>query len=145
MDSDFELSDTENEIPEEILEAAKKATYDILPVKSKARYEKSYDAFKNCCREKKVKNVSEEVLLAYFAEKSQKLASSTLWSLYSMLKSMLAIKDNVNINNFFKLITFIKKKSIGHKPKKSKILSREQIETFLNNAPDSEYLMLKVS
>lgn len=31
MDSDLELSDIETETPEEILEVAKKATYDIFP------------------------------------------------------------------------------------------------------------------
>lgn len=73
---------------------------------------------------KRVKNVSEEALLAYFAEKSLKLAPSSLWSLYSMLKSMLALKDNENIINFFKLIRFIKNRYVGPKPKKSKIMSR---------------------
>lgn len=58
---------------------------------------------------------------------------------------MLALKDNENIINFFKLIRFIKNRYVGPKPKKSKIMSREQIETFLINAPHIEYLMLKVS
>lgn len=73
-------SDQDNDIPQENLRAAKKATNDILPERSKVRYEKAYDAtyYKVGAKQKNIKRVNEEVLLAYFVEKSEKLASSTL-------------------------------------------------------------------
>jgi hypothetical protein len=36
--------------------------------------------FEDWCREKRVRDITEEVLLAYFEQKSRKLKGSTLWS-----------------------------------------------------------------
>lgn len=62
-----------------------------------------------------------------------------------MLKSMLIVKENINIAKFDKLIAFIKRKSDGYKPKKSKIFTAEQIEQFLIKADDEKHLLTKVS
>ena len=60
-----------------------------------------------------------------------------------MLKSTLNVKENVNIAKFPKLIPYLKNKSTGYSPKKSKILT-EEIETFLEEAPDNRFLIEKV-
>lgn len=39
---------------------------------------------------------------------------------------------------------FLKQQSVGHRPKKSKVFTLEEMERFLDNASDDEYLLLKV-
>lgn len=45
---------------------------------------------------------------------------------------------------FLQLQAFLKQNQKGYKPKKSKVLSREQVLTFLRKAPNESYLMNKV-
>ena len=78
-------------------------------------------------------------MLAYFLEKSEVMKSSTLWSIYSMLKASLILSDNVDISKFGNLVAFLKKKSVGYKAKKSSVLMRQNISQFLLEAPDSQY------
>ncbi|KAJ8922304.1 hypothetical protein NQ315_004246 [Exocentrus adspersus] len=75
---------------------------------------------------KKTNNVqqfSENVILLYFKELSSKYKSSTLWAQYSMLKSTLNIKHDMNISNYQVLL--------------------EDFSRFLNCAPDEKYLLVK--
>jgi hypothetical protein len=82
--------------------------------------------------------ITEEVLLAYFEQKSRKLKGSTLWSLFSMLRSTIQLKK------YASLITFIKRKSTGQVSKKSNIFTKQEIEKFLREADNGTYLMMKV-
>lgn len=136
-DSDFE------NIPDEIKEAATAATLDLLPNKSKGRYEIVYETFNKWQEKKAVSVVTEDVILAYIAEKAASLKSSSLWSHYSMLKATMLIKRNININ-YPKVLAYLKKKSIGYRPKKSKVFERNDIERFLQDADDDMFLMMKV-
>lgn len=61
-----------------------------------------------------------------------------------MIKSSLAIKQDVHINKYPKLINFLKKQNKGYTAKKSKTLSRKNIIEFLLHSPDETYLMWKV-
>jgi hypothetical protein len=70
-DAEFVSSDVE--------ESAALAVNELLPVKSRKKYDKAYQQFEDCCREKRVRDITEEVLLAYFEQKSRKLKGSTLW------------------------------------------------------------------
>lgn len=63
--------------------------------------------------------------------------ASTLWANYSMLKSTLAVKEDVNISKFSKLIAYLKRQNSGYKPKKSAVSSREEVSKFINEAPNS--------
>ncbi|KAJ8913277.1 hypothetical protein NQ315_012895 [Exocentrus adspersus] len=69
--------------------AAEEAIAELLPSKSRKVYEKSYEDFITWCKQMKV---------TYFNEKSKTVRASTLWANYSMLKSMLIIKNNVDIS-----------------------------------------------
>lgn len=131
--------------PPDIIETANEAAADLLPEKSKKVYEICYRRFTDWCDTKFVKNVTENVLLAYLKEKSEILKPSTLWSEYSMLKATLIINKHVDIRKFTKLIPFLKKKSVGFRPKKSKIFTRQEFDKFLVEAPDNKYLMMKVT
>ncbi|RZC39413.1 hypothetical protein BDFB_014833 [Asbolus verrucosus] len=61
-----------------------------------------------------------------------------------MLKSTLNIKKNINIEKYPKLISFLKRTKDGYVPKKSKILEIEEVEQFINEAPNDTYLLIKV-
>lgn len=140
VSSDSEFSNT----PPDIVEAAKNVSLNLLPEKSKTKYENEYILFINWCQSQKIKKYSENVLLTYFGQKAQTLKSSTLWSKYSMLRQTLKIKNDIDISHYAKLIAFLKKKSVGYKAKKSLTLSKDHIENFIRNAPDDEYLCKKV-
>lgn len=133
--------------PPEIFKAVEDAKLSLLPAKSKRIYDKVYDEFVSWCKLKNVidGNYTENVFLAFFLEKSKCRKPSSLWSYYSMLKATVNLHNNINIARYSRLITFLKRKSDGYKPKKSKILTREEIELFLVDAPDNLYLMIKVS
>jgi nucleoid DNA-binding protein len=131
--------------PAHIKLVAQNVIDDLLPKKSTSRYLKEYELFIKWSNENAVTSFNEYVLLAYFEGKSKKVKSSTLWSIFSMLKSTLNIKHNINIEKYTKLITFLKRSKVGYVPKKSKTLEIEEIATFINEAPNETYLMIKVS
>lgn len=137
------MSNSESSTPPEILEAANAASMELLPLKSRQRYENEYIKFNTWRQEKGVKNCSENVMLAYFSEKSQQNSASTLWSVFSMLKTTLMIEENADLKKYGKLIAFLKRKNEGYKPKKSQTFERVQVEQFLLEASD-DYLLMKV-
>jgi hypothetical protein len=51
----------------------------LLPLKSRKKYDKAYQQLEDWYRKKRVSDITEEVLLAYFEQKSRKLKGSTLW------------------------------------------------------------------
>jgi hypothetical protein len=134
----------ENEEPLEIIEAASSAVLNLLPNKSRKLYVAAYNRFREWCVEKKARIYTENVLLAYFSEKSKDYKSSTLWAQYSMIRSSLIVNTNIDISKYPKLMAFLKRNSDGYQAKKSKVLTRDQMEIFLSEANDNEYLMIKV-
>lgn len=62
-----------------------------------------------------------------------------------MLKSTLQIYEGSDISKYKQLIAFLKKQNEGYEPKKSKVLSIEQIMKFLNDASNESYLFMKVA
>jgi hypothetical protein len=141
-----ETSDEENMLtPEELKKTVKDAELSFLPVKSRDKYIKAYNLFTDWRQEKGANTFSETVLLSYFIELSQTRQPSTMWSIYSMLKATIKTKNNVHIETYPKLISFLKRNAVGHKSKKSKIFTASNIEIFLNEAPDCDFLAAKVS
>ncbi|KAJ8910454.1 hypothetical protein NQ315_008866 [Exocentrus adspersus] len=124
----------------ELEDAVKEVMDGILPKKSRKIYEAQYDTFVKWCYQRKLENVNEDVLL-----KSKTLSSSTLWAHYSMLKTMLNVKRNIDVSKFYKLSAFLKRKSEGYKPKNAKVLTLDQIDKFLLEVPDKDFLMIKVA
>lgn len=134
----------DDDLPFDVLEAARSAVSSLIPEKSSRQYESAYNDFMKWCGSKKVKNVSENVILAYLEYKAKKLRPPTLWSIYSMLKKTLNVKQNIDIAKFSKLIPYLKNKNVGYRPKKSKVLTETQIKKFIEEAPDQSFLLLKV-
>jgi hypothetical protein len=116
----------------------------LLPVKSKEIYEKTYALFRKWCSEKNIKKITENVMLAYLEEKSKIVRSSTLWSTFSMLKSTLNVKENVDLKQFPRLVPYLKNKAVGYKSQKSAIFTRDDINNFIAKADDQDYLLMKV-
>jgi hypothetical protein len=115
----------------------------LLPEKSKRLYLKAYVAFKNWCSSKNVITVSENVRLAYFQDYANEKKVSTLWSHYSMLKSTLSLKENIDISNFFKLVAFLKRQNTNYTAQKASVFTQEEITKFLTKAPDACYINIK--
>lgn len=137
-------SDTEDEeTTSEVMHAA--TELNELPQRSRGRYECAYAQFMNWRQENNVNSFSEDVLLRYFEELAKKVAPSTLWTQYSMLRSTMDFNNNIDLTQYVKLKAFLKSKSLGYKPRKSKVLSPLEIKRFLNEAPDDTYLLHKVS
>lgn len=136
------MSDSED-IPSDIENTAKAVISSLLPEKSKQLYELAYKRFENWCNLKKVKTVSESALLAYFSEKAKVQRSSTLWSHYSMLRTTISIKQNVDISKYTNLLAFLKRQAEGYQAKKSKIFMKDDFNRFLKEA-DNSYLAIKV-
>ncbi|KAJ8982412.1 hypothetical protein NQ317_017214 [Molorchus minor] len=74
-------------------------------------------------------------------EKSKVWKSLTLWSKFVNDK-VECLKNGVDVSNYFKVVAFFKRKNCGYSPKKSKTLTFEQVQRFINEAPDEKYLML---
>lgn len=142
MDSESEISEAGT--PPSVIEAANSASNDILPDKSRERYEFVYKKFMDWRNGNQINSFSENVLLAYVGKLSKDLKPSTVWSMYSMLRSTINIKHNVDISQYAKLKAFLKRKSTGFKSKKAKVLTSQQIQTFIHDAPDVKFLFTKV-
>jgi Glu-tRNA(Gln) amidotransferase subunit E-like FAD-binding protein len=128
----------------DIEESAALALNSLLPEKSKEKYKKAYKKFENWCSEKRVKHGNEEVLLAYFEQKSRTFKGSTLWSIYSMLRATFNVNKKIEIRNYPSLIAFIKRKSVGQLSKKFSLFAKFEMEKFLKEAENNTYLLMKV-
>ncbi|KAK4882250.1 hypothetical protein RN001_005569 [Aquatica leii] len=106
------------------------------------------------CVTKNVTIVTENVTIAFFETISKQYKSSTLWKIYSMLRSVLNIRQNIDISKYTKLQALLRRCSAGYEPKKSYILEYAHIETFINlqspkgvislPPPDRDYLAVKI-
>ncbi|KAJ3661001.1 hypothetical protein Zmor_005426 [Zophobas morio] len=143
MSTEKNLTGMEQCTPPELREAAKNLEEKLLPEKSRTVYLKMYAEYKDWCAKKEVAGTSEDVLLVYFEEQSKKKKPSTLWSVYSMLRSTISLKEDIDISKYYKLVAFIKRQNAAYKPKKSSVFSRAEITKFLLEAPDNDFLSTK--
>ncbi|XP_066256703.1 protein tramtrack, beta isoform-like isoform X12 [Euwallacea similis] len=116
-----------------------------LPEKSRKKYELVYKNFMAWCSSKGFDTYTEDVLLTYFEDLAATHRCTTMWGYYSMLRSTLIINNNVNIETYHKLRTFLKTKSKGYQCKKSKLFTHEELNRFIDEAPDLIYLATKVA
>lgn len=117
----------------------------LIPIKSRKLYERTYDNFAKWCKIKKIKCITENVVLEYVTGIYDKYKTSSLWTQYSMLKATLIAHKNVDISKFKKVLDLLKGKTDNCVPKKTLILTREHIDTFISKAPDERFLMIKVA
>lgn len=118
----------------------------LVPTLSSPRYEKAYTKFQKWRQMKNPsKSVSPDLVFAYFVDLSEKVKPTSLWSYYSMIKQMLKVNKDIDILNYHKVKAFLKNRGVGYQPKKAKVFTEEEIRKFLQEAPDYEYLAMKVS
>lgn len=121
-------------------------TNDFIPSdRTLGRYQMTYDTFVKWQDANGYTSFDEDVLLAYFYNISKSYKSSTLWSIYSMLKKTINHNDNIDITSYDRLLSFLKENSVGFESEKFKIFTTEEINRFLTEAPDHDYLLMKVS
>jgi hypothetical protein len=106
------MSSDSDDIPSDVEEAAQSAISSVIPNKSKAKYDLAYEKLEKWCEGKNIKHINEKILLAYF-EGKKTLKASTLWTLYSMLRSELSLKRNIDIKKYTNLVAFLKRQSDG--------------------------------
>ncbi|XP_066256717.1 uncharacterized protein [Euwallacea similis] len=116
-----------------------------LPEKSRKKYEQVYKYFMDWCASKGFDTYTEDVVFKYFEDLAVTYSSSSMSVYYSMLRSTLIINNNINIESYNKVRTFLKIKSKGYKGKKSKLFTHEEIDKFIFEAPDEIYLATKVA
>lgn len=109
----YDESDEESCTPPEMPAIAENMQDKLLPTISKERYNGVYVTFTNWRKSKNAKVLTENVLLAYFSELSEKCKPPTLWSIYSLLKSTVKNNDNIDIAKYLKLSAFLKRMSDG--------------------------------
>jgi hypothetical protein len=80
---------------------------------------------------KKTKSLSENVFLTYFNKLSTEIIPSTLWFIYSMLKSMKNMKHNIKVGTYLKLQVLLKEKIEWIKSKISKVLTSTYVKNSL--------------
>ncbi|XP_039280998.1 uncharacterized protein LOC120350644 [Nilaparvata lugens] len=124
---------------------ANEITEDLLPTKSRKRYDDAYEKFVQWLNEEKIvpTEVCDEILLVYLSNLSKVCKASTVWSKFSMIKSCLNVKHNIDPKSFTRCTTFLKKFNVNYEPKKSNVLTGNEVVKFMKEAPDSEWLLTK--
>lgn len=111
---------------------------------SRHKYETAYKRFTDWCAEKKIDQPTESDCLAFFIERGNCLKPNSLWTEYSMINTFLVVEKSVDLKQFSSLTEFMKSRALGYKSKTSKIFTKKQIVQFVRDAPDLDYLMMKV-
>lgn len=137
-----------SKIPESILKRATELSMQLLPETSRLRYEDEYHKFKNWCEEQQLHTcqVSDETMIVYMSEKANEMKPNTLWSRFSMLKSCLKIKDNIDISNFPKTILhFLKKSQLAINLRRLVCLLVMKFPSLWSQRPIANGYLLKLS
>lgn len=139
-------SESDSDFDSDIEEAAEKEiSLLLLPEKSKEKYQRVYDNFKKWCRDKNFSAIDGEVIVEYFSTELRFLKATTSWSIYSQLRLTLMINDNFDISTIKNLRDLLKSRSVGHNAKKSRTFNKEEFYRFIKEAPDDDYLAMKVN
>jgi len=102
----------------------------LIPTKSKDKYEQTYTKFVFwlTSHQGTIQYISQNILIPYFQELSQKKKPTTLWSIFSMLKKMLSIKHGVDIGKMPLLKDYLKKIKWKYKEKEIQYIHFRRIE-----------------
>lgn len=113
-----------------------------------------YDEFMNWRKTWNINSFTEEVFIEFFREVTETLGPKTHQRIFTTLRKGMKYFHNVNIIKLPSLMDFLvrnesiapKKRKIFCEQKRAKLsLSADQISKFLTEAPDAEYLAIKVS
>ncbi|KAG5869901.1 hypothetical protein JTB14_021680 [Gonioctena quinquepunctata] len=62
-----------------------------------------------------------------------------------MMRSVICLKKNVDIQKYSNLLAFLKQNAVGYQSTKPKLLTKQELDTFLKEADDNTYLLMKVA
>jgi len=119
----------------------------IKPVKSAQKYDSAWKDFKQFTKLED-QCPSEDNFIEYFdyLKNSKKLASSTMWSIYSMLNTNFQLMSGKKLQIYPRLQMLLKSYEAGYKRKTANVFTKEQIDSFLHNASDTgEFVHIKVA
>ncbi|KAF5286851.1 hypothetical protein FQA39_LY00384 [Lamprigera yunnana] len=78
-----------------------------------------------------------------FSEKEEKIGEKGRKQTEKIIEQNL--RDNVDLSKFPKLISSLRKQNVGYKLKKSSVLNMTQVNSFLEDAKDEEFITIKVA
>lgn len=87
---------------------------ETLPEKSRKLYLKAYEDFETWIKANKIQRINEDALLIYFQKLSEKYQPTTLWCRWSMVRSILLTKKNIDNAKFESVKQLLKRKNRGH-------------------------------
>lgn len=127
--------------------SAQNIIQELRPVKSAKRYD---TAWKDFIEYSKLDDQipSEEHFIEYFdhLRNTKQYASSTMWSVYSMLNTNFQLMSGKKLQIFPRLQILLKSYEAGYKRKTANVFTKAQIDQFLENAPDiGEFVHIKAA
>lgn len=140
--------------------------FDLLPEKSQLKYLRTYDNFMAWKDDEEIEKdcFTEAVMLEYFSHLKSECSSlyltiyysknvpciaakykpTSLWAHYSMLRTTILKNYNIDIS-YPSMKSFLKTSSFAYLPRKSTVFRPDEIQRFLSEADDREYLAVKVN
>lgn len=88
---------------------------------------------------------SEDVLLMYFEDVKKLYSPITMNAIFTRLQLMMKKYHKINIDCYDKVMKFLKQNEQGYKAKKTSFFKANEIQKFIETAPDYIYLPQKVS
>ena len=119
---------------------------ELNPLKSSKKYNDRWNEFMNFSNINQDNEPNEESFLTYFDNlKHQKnLASSTMWSIYSMLNHKMQMVYGQKLQKYPRLTALLKSYEANYVRKTAKVFSKEDFNRFLKDAPDEgEFVHIK--
>ena len=71
------------------------------------------------------------------------VGATSLWQDNRAIKKFLLVYQNIDISKDLLINNFLKAKDKKHLKKKAKVFTKEQIDLFLDNAPDEQFCTIK--
>ena len=94
--------------------------------------------FKSAEKPANLTNHNDESVRSFLKHCSTKYRPSTLWTMSNYAKDYVTFKYGVDRKSFILTKDFLKRKSVGYEPKKSKILTFQEYEQFWSNADEGK-------
>ncbi|HEY0749590.1 MAG TPA: tyrosine-type recombinase/integrase [Chitinophagaceae bacterium] len=139
------MEEAEALTPPELRRIAESVRLESVPMKSREIYLKHYLDFRKYLKDHNTETISENTLLAYMRHLLETKIVSTCWTIYSCLKKMIRVNDGINISQWPMVTDVLKTKAATHLKKKAKIFKREEVDRFLKDAPNDQYLEDKLA
>ena len=137
MDDDWDALSAE---AKEILGCPKKE-------KTKKVYDRYWRMYENHCKKHNIQTTYSEVsVIDFFINLKDKYSKGSLWSIYLCLNHHFQVRKKTNLKMFARLKIIMKRITEGHVPKKSAVLTEEEIKGIFEKLDDNNptHLLSKI-